>query len=130
MSADPKRLTEVFTVERARVFYSEVTKFARGLYERLSERIAVVGLPVVVTCHGSMLTLRWSAQVTVRASVHAAQVNPQNSVLRQVVLLRCMQVGVRLAGRGHLYLNLTMTAQDRQTNADMVFDSLVATFEV
>lgn len=124
MSAGLTGLTEVFTVERARLFHSEVTEFAN----RLSERIAVAGLPVVLTGHGSMLTLHWLAQVPVQAPVQAAEVNPQSSMLRQIVLLRCMQAGVRLAGRGDIYLNLAMTAEGRQTISDVIFDSLVATF--
>lgn len=56
MSAGLTGLTDVFTVERASVFHCEVTEFAECLTERLSERIAAAGLPVVLTGHGSMLT--------------------------------------------------------------------------
>lgn len=104
MSAGLAGLTQVYTPERAQEFHEKTETFK----QTLEAKIAAAGLPVQLTGHGSMFSLHYGQDQPLRAS----DVSETTLALRRVVFLRCMEQGIRLAGRGDVYLSLAMTTAD------------------
>ncbi|MCC2597019.1 aspartate aminotransferase family protein [Pusillimonas sp. MFBS29] len=104
MSAGLAGLTTVYTPERAQAFHELTEAFKQSL----ETQIAAAGLPVHLTGHGSMFSLHYGQDRPLRA----ADVTEKTIAFRRLLLLRCMEQGIRLAGRGDVYLSLAMTAAD------------------
>lgn len=116
MCAGYTGLTEVFTSSRAQAFHEHTERFKTNLANRFKEK----GLPVHATGHGSMFTLHYGEQPPMRAS----DVTETSIAMRRLLNLRCMELGVRLASRGDIYLSLAMTQADLEKLSDCLVQAL------
>ncbi len=110
MSAGVAGLTQVYTPRRAQEFHEETEAFKSTLACKLEQ----AGLPIRLTGHGSMFTFHYGHQEPLSVS----DVNETSVALRRLLHLRCMELGIRLAGRGDVYLSLAMTPGDLQELSD------------
>ncbi|MBO9356734.1 aminotransferase class III-fold pyridoxal phosphate-dependent enzyme [Bordetella petrii] len=107
MAAGLAGLTQVYTQARASQFHEQTEAFKA----RLQQSIDAAGLPIQLTGHGSMFSFHYGKT----APQKAADVGAATLALRLVLYLRCAELGVRLAGRGDVYLNLAMSQDDLDT---------------
>ncbi len=105
MAAGLAGLTRVFTVSRAEAFARDAAAFQADL----NGRLAAAGLPVRASGAGSLLSLHYGARLPRRA----AEVTARTQRLRALLHLACLERGVRLTGRGDVFLSLPMTPDDR-----------------
>ncbi len=115
MSAGLTGLTKIYTSERAQQFHEETEAFKARLEERLQDS----GLPICLTGHGSMFTFHYGDKKPSRAS----DVTDTSVALRRLLYLRCIELGIRLAGRGDVYLSLAMTQADLQELSDKLLQA-------
>lgn len=104
LAAGTAGLSQVYTPERASAFHARTTAFKTALQQRMQD----AGLALHLTGHGSFFSLH----IGTRAPENAAEVTADSIALRRLLQLRCLELGVRLTGRGDLYLNLAMTDDD------------------
>lgn len=120
MAAGATGLTEVFTAKRALQFHEQTEAFK----STLEDRLRAAELPIRLTGHGSMFTAHYGTEPPRRAS----DVNETSIAMRRLLHLACTERGVRLAGRGDVYLSLAMTPTDLQELADVIEDATRAVF--
>lgn len=116
MAAGLAGLTQVYTPERAQAFHEQTTAFKQSL----ETQIAAAGLPVQLTGHGSMFSFHYGQDQPLRAS----DVSEATLALRRVLFLRCMELGIRLAGRGDVYLSIAMTVADLEELSGKLLQAL------
>ncbi|MDQ0316843.1 aspartate aminotransferase family protein [Amorphus orientalis] len=109
-------LREVFTAERAESFLAEGERFR----DALSRRFADTDVPVRASGLGSMISLHVGRMVPRRV----AEFHPATGPLRQIVHLRCLDMGLATTPRGDIFLSLPMTQATRDEIADILAETV------
>lgn len=112
MAAGAIGLSQIYTKEKANQFHEQTEQFKTQLERALQAE----GLPITLTGHGSMFSINLGA-----APKNAKQVTEATRKMRKLVHLRCLELGVRLASRGDVYLNIDMKEKD----LDLLRESLL-----
>src|SRR5690625_764657 len=103
MAAGVIGLSQIYTKKRADHFHEQTEQFKT----QLENAMQAEGWPITLTGHGSMFSINLGP-----APRNAKEVTEETRKLRQLVHLRCRELGVRLASRGDIYLNIEMNARD------------------
>lgn len=117
MAAGTVGLTHIYTADKAAEFHRRTERYKK----ELEEKMQAAGLRICLTGHGSMFSINLGLQ----APRNAAQVSSDSVALRRLMHLRCMELGVRLAGRGDVYLSIAMVDADLEKLTDVLISSAI-----